>query len=139
VKEVLAMAHAMGVEGALLTTCALAQHAFQVPLPRRIADEIARRPAIPVRAAAILENILDGPANPQTSHHGARLFLQLEFTARSRWVQRLRLLQPSYQDLAWAQSHNLNPRWMLMLRPLRLLIKHGPGEVWRTFLADCRQ
>jgi hypothetical protein len=135
-EQVLAMAHAMGVEGALLTTCALAQQAFQVALPRRLADEIARRPAIPVRAAAILDKILDGPADPQTSHHGARLFLQLEFSARSRWVQRLRLLQPSHQDLAWAQSHHLHARWMLLLRPLRLLIKHGPGEVWRTFLAD---
>ena len=130
--QVVRMARAIGMEGALLTTCALARFSFLAELPARISAAIARKPVISAQAAVIWERLLEGPANPQTTHQGAGLFLQLEPNARARWAQRLRLFVPSQQDHLWAQDHNINARWMVLLRPLRLLSKHGPGPAWRT-------
>jgi hypothetical protein len=130
--EALRIAHAIGVEGALLTTCELARCSFNLELPAEAVAAIARKPVISKQAGVMWEGILAGPANPQTSHQGAGVFVQLEPDARSRWTQRLRFFLPSAQDNLWAQNHNIDPRWMLFLRPFRLLSKHGPASVRRT-------
>ena len=126
------MARAIGLEGALLTTCALARDGFHAALPFPIAAAIERQPAISAQAKLMWSRVLAGPANPQTSHQGAGLFVQLEPGARGRWAQRSRLFLPSQQDQLWAQQHNIPSQWMRLLRPLRLLSKHGPAAVWRT-------
>jgi hypothetical protein len=131
-KDALTISKRLGIEGALLTTCELARLSFGTKLPPFLTEAIARKPAITVKAAAIWSNLLRGPANPQTTHQGARLFLHLEQNARSRWAQRLRCFRPSQQDHLWAQHHRIHPRGMLFLRPLRLLATYGPGPVWRT-------
>jgi hypothetical protein len=130
--QALIMARGLGIEGSLLTTCELARLSFCSMLPTSIVQAIARKPAISLRAAAIWNGVLRGPANPQTAHQGAELFLDLEQDARSRWAQRLRYFRLSEQDQLWAQRHRIPPRGMLFLRPLRLLAKHGLGPVWRT-------
>lgn len=130
--EALRIAHAIGMEGALLTTCELARCSFNLELPAEAVAAIARKPMISNQAGAMWEGILAGPSSPQTSHQGAGVFVQLEPDARSRWTQRLRLFLPSAQDNLWAQNHNIHPRWMLFLRPFRLLSRHGPATVWRT-------
>jgi hypothetical protein len=130
--QVLSAAQALGIEGALLTGCELARLGFCSRLPTSIGEAIARNPVIPGRAAAIWSSLLREPANPQTTHQGAGHFLLLEQNARSRWAQRLRYFRLSQQDRLWAQHHRIPPRGMLLLRPLRLLAKHGPGQVWRA-------
>jgi hypothetical protein len=130
--EALRIAHAIGMKGALLTTCELARCGFNLELPAEAVAAIARKPMISTQAKAMWEGILSGPASLETSHQGAAVFVQLEPDARSRWTQRLRLFLPSAQDNLWAQNHNIDPRWMLFLRPVRLLSKHGPATVWRT-------
>jgi hypothetical protein len=130
--QALIMARGLGIEGALLTTCELARLSFCSRLPTSIVEAIARKPAISMRAAAIWNGVLRGPANPQTTHQGAELFLHLEQDARSRWAQRLRYFRLSQQDQLWAQRHRIPSRGMLILRPLRLLAKHGLGPAWRT-------
>jgi Uncharacterised nucleotidyltransferase len=129
--EVLKLANALGIEGALLTTCELARYSSDTVLPAQVVAAIARQPVISAQAHVLWERIVAGPANPQTAHQGAALFVRLEPAARGRWTQRLRCFQPSQQDHQWAQQHNINTRWMLFLRPLRLLSKHGPGSAWR--------
>jgi hypothetical protein len=128
----LMMSQRLGIEGALLTTCKLAQLSFGSKLPTSIVETIARTPFIAAQAAAIWSNLLEGPARSQTTHQGAGIFLHLEPSARSRWAQRLRCFRPSQQDYLWAQRHRIHPRGMLFLRPLRLLAKYGPGPIWRT-------
>jgi hypothetical protein len=130
--QALRMAHTIGMEGALLTTCELARCSFNLALPAPAAAAIARKPVIATQAEAMWKKILAGPADPQTAHQGAGVFVQLEPDARNRWTQRLRFFLPSAQDQLWAERHNIDPRWMLFLRPLRLLSKHGPVTVWRT-------
>jgi hypothetical protein len=130
--QALQTARNIGVEGALLTTCALARYSFDAVLPLPIAAAIERQPAISAQAKLMWEKILAGSANPQTSHQGAGLFVQLEPGARGRWAQRSRLFLPSQQDQLWAQQHNIPSQWMRLLRPLRLLAKHGPAAAWRT-------
>jgi hypothetical protein len=130
--QVVRMSRAIGMEGALLTTCALARLSFLDELPARITSAIARKPVILAEAARILEKTLEGNANPQTTHQGASFFIQLEPSARGRWAQRLRLFRPSQQDHLWAQQRGIHARWMLFLRPLRLLSKYGPGSAWRV-------
>jgi hypothetical protein len=132
VKEVIAMAKHIGVEGAFLTTCALIESVFQYSLPEPIATEIARKPLITAQAEIILKKMLDAPVDATTAHQGAQTFIQLESGTRARWAQRLRVLRPSQQDYLWAERHHLNPRWMTVLRPLRLLTKHGLGAAWRV-------
>jgi hypothetical protein len=130
--QALRMAHTIGMEGALLTTCELARLGFNLTLPAPVAVAIARKPVIADQARAMWERILAGPVEPQTSHQGAGVFVQLEPDARNRWTQRLRFFLPTAQDRLWAENHNIHPRWMLFLRPLRLLSRHGPATVWRT-------
>jgi len=130
--QVLRTAQTMGMEGALLTACELARLGFNLSLAAPAAEAIARKPVIATQARAMWEKILAGPAEPQTSHQGAGVFVQLEPDARHRWTQRLRFFLPTAQDRLWAQNHNIDPRWMLFLRPFRLLSKHGPATVWRT-------
>jgi Uncharacterised nucleotidyltransferase len=131
--EVFKLANALGIEGAFLTTCELARFSSDTALPPQVAATIARQPVISAKSQILWERILTGPAHSQTAHQGAALFVQLEPDARRRWAQRLRCFQPSQQDHLWAEHHNINVRWMLFLRPLRLLSKHGPRMAWRTF------
>jgi Uncharacterised nucleotidyltransferase len=126
------MARGLGIESALLTTCELARLSFCSRLPTSIVEAIARQPAISTQAAAIWKGVLRGPANPQTTHQGAEHFLHLEQDARARWAQRLRYFRLTQQDKLWAQRQRIPSRGMLILRPLRLLAKHGLGPVWRT-------
>jgi hypothetical protein len=132
-EEIFKVANALGIEGAFLTTCELARYSSDTALPPQVAAAIARQPVISAKSQILWERILTGPADPQTVHQGAALFVQLEPDARRRWARRLRCFQLSQQDHLWAQHHNINARWMLLLRPLRLLSKHGPGMAWRTF------
>jgi putative nucleotidyltransferase-like protein len=131
VQQLLGMAHALGIEGALLTTCALARLTLHIALPTPIADAIAGQPAITGHARALLAQLLNGPADATTTHQGAGTFLRLESSARARWAQRLRMFRPSHQDHRWAESHKIHPRWLPLLRPLRLLRKHGVSAAWR--------
>jgi hypothetical protein len=130
--QALVLSRGLGIEGALLAACELARLSFYSKLPTSIVEAIARKPAIAVRAAALWGGVLKGPANPQTTHQGAGLFLHLEQDARSRWAQRWRYFRPSQQDHLWAQHHHIPPQGMLFLRPLRLLARHGLGPVFRT-------
>jgi hypothetical protein len=129
--EVFKVAKALGIEGAFLTSCELARYSSETVLPTQVAAAIARQPVISAQAHVLWERIVTGPANPQTAHQGASLFVRLEPDARSRWTQRMRCFRPSQQDHLWAQQHNINTRWILLLRPVRLLSKHGPGSAWR--------
>jgi hypothetical protein len=130
--QALHMARTLGMEGALLTTCELARLGFNLTLPAPAAAAIARKPVIATQAGAMWGKILAGPDAPQTSFQGAGVFVELEPDPRNRWTQRLRFFLPTARDHLWAQNHNIDPRWMLLLRPLRLLSKHGPATVWRT-------
>jgi hypothetical protein len=130
--EALHMARTIGLEGGLLTTCELARLGFNLTLPAAVAAAIARKPVIATQAGAMWEKILAAPAKPQTRHQGAGVFVQLEPDARNRWTQRRRFLLPTAKDRLWAENHNIDPRWMVFLRPFRLLSKHGPAAVWRT-------
>jgi hypothetical protein len=129
--EVFKVAKVLGIEGAFLTTCELARYSSDTVLPAQVVAAVARQPVISAQAHILWERIVAGPANAQSSHQGAALFVRLEADARGRWTQRLRCFQPSQQDHLWARQHNINARWMLFLRPLRLLSKHGPGSAWR--------
>jgi hypothetical protein len=131
-KEVVAVARRIGVEGAFLTTCALIEAVFKRPLPAPIASAVARKPVMRAQAQAILMRMMETTGETSTEHQGAQTFIQLEPGLRGRWAQRLRALRPSQQDYAWAESHHLSPQWMFLLRPLRLVTKHGLGAAWRV-------
>jgi Uncharacterised nucleotidyltransferase len=133
VHQALTMAREIGIEGALLTTCELVRHGLHAQLPAPIAAAIQRKPAITTQAHRMWAEITTGPADSETTHQGAGLFVDLEPEASRRWKQRLRLFLPSQQDQLWAQEHSLPSGCMLLLRPIRLLSKHGPSAVLRTF------
>jgi hypothetical protein len=132
VKEVVVTARRIGVEGAFFTTCALLEAVFDRPLPGPIASAIAHKPVFAAQAQAILNRMLESSGDAGTAHQGAQTFIQLEPGVRGRWAQRLRALRPSQQDYSWAERHHLSRRWMFLLRPLRLVTKHGLGAAWRV-------
>jgi Uncharacterised nucleotidyltransferase len=132
IQQALKRARDIGIEGAFLTTCELVRHGLHAPLPAPITAAIQRKPAIAKQAHRMWTEITAGPADPTTAHQGAGLFVDLEPQAGRRWKQRLRLFLPSQQDQLWAQKHSIPSGWMPLLRPARLLSKHGPAVVWRT-------
>jgi hypothetical protein len=132
VQQALQSARTIGIEGAFLTTCELVRHGLHAHLPASIAAAVRRQPAIAKQAHRMWAEITSGAADPTTTHQGAGLFVDLEPQSRRRWKQRLRLFLPSQQDQLWAQKHGIPTGCMLLLRPARLLSKHGPAAAWRT-------
>jgi Uncharacterised nucleotidyltransferase len=133
VQQALKSARGIGIEGALLTTCELVRHSLHAQLPPSIATAIQRKPAIAAQAHRMWAEITAGAADATTTHQGAALFVDLEPQAHRRWKQRLRLFLPSQHDQLWAQKHSIPAGCMMLLRPARLLSKHGAAAVWRTF------
>jgi Uncharacterised nucleotidyltransferase len=132
VQQALKTARTIGIEGAFLTTCELVRHGLHAQLPAPIVADVQRKPAIAAQSHRMWTEITTGSADPTTMHQGAGLFVDLEPQASRRWKQRLRLFLPSQQDQLWAQKHSIPVGWMMLLRPARLLSKHGPTAVWRT-------
>ena len=128
--EVFKVAKILGIEGAFLTTCELARYSSDTVLPAQVVAAIARQPVVSAQAHVLWERIVAGPANPEPPTRVRRVC-----SARTRrsspMDQRLRCFQPSQQDHLWARQHNINARWMLFLRSLRLLSKHGPVSAWQ--------
>jgi hypothetical protein len=131
-EQLLERARRIGVTGALLTTCQLVRLVFGNELPPAIGNAIEIDSTICGHAALIAEGILSGPAEPGTPPENAALFLQIERNSRSRWAHRLRFLLPTQQDYLWARRHGIHPRWIRLLRPWRLLLRHGPTVAVRT-------
>jgi hypothetical protein len=132
VAQLLTMAQSMGIEGSLLTTCGLAHLVFGTELPPRICQAIARNPSALPNATGIADQALSGPAMVGTPTHNASLFVSQEMGVRRRWANRLRFLQPTQQDVLWAQKYGIPRSWMRLLRPFRLLCRYGPAVSLKT-------
>ena len=132
VEQLIGMAQSTGVEGALLTTCALAHLVFGSELPPKMRDAMRLNPSVFPNAALIAEHVLSGPASIGTPAHNASLFVSLETGIRRRWAHRLRFLLPTQQDLLWTRQYGIPTIWMRYLRPFRLLWRYGPAVTWKT-------
>lgn len=58
-------------------------------------------------------------------------YLQAQPSALKRLRYRLRYLEPTNEDYRWAERHRIQPKFMIVLRPVRLLQKYGASMVWR--------
>jgi hypothetical protein len=132
VDQLLEMAQSMGVEGALLTTCALTDLVFGSHLPPKISEAITMNPSILPNAGLIAGQMLSGPAAVGTPAHNASIFVSLEMGTRRRWAHRLRFLLPTQQDFLWTRHHGIPSIWMRYLRPFRLLFRYGPVVTLKT-------
>ncbi len=132
VEQVLAMAQSTGIEGALLTSCALAYLVFGSEMPPRICEALTLNPSAFPNAALIADHSLSGPASIGTPAHNASLFVSLETGVRRRWAHRLRFLLPTQQDLLWTRQFGIPTIWMRYLRPFRLLFRYGPAVTLKT-------
>jgi hypothetical protein len=132
VGQLLEMARWTGIEGALLTTFALAHLVFGSEISPKIGEAIALNPTAFPQAALIADKMLSGPAETGTPAHNASIFVSLETGARRRWAHRLRFLLPTQQDLLWTRQYGIPTVWMRYLRPFRLLFRYGPVVTLRT-------
>ena len=132
VEQLLEMARRTGIEGALLTTYALAHLVFGSEISSKIGEAIALNPSVLPHAALIADKVLSGPAETGTPAHNASIFVSLETGARKRWAHRLRFLLPTQQDLLWTRHYGIPAAWMGYLRPFRLFFRYGPAVILRT-------
>jgi Uncharacterised nucleotidyltransferase len=133
VEQLLEMARSTGIEGALLTTYALAHLVFGSKLSSKIGEAMTLNPLVFPYAALIAGRVLSGPAQIGTPAHNASLFVSLEIGVRRRWAHRLRFLLPTQQDQLWTRQYGIPAAWMRYLRPFRLLFRYGPAVTLKTF------
>ena len=132
VEQLLEMARSTGIEGALLTTYALAHLVFGSKPPSKIGEAMTLNPSVFSQAALIADKMLSGPAETGTPAHNASIFVSLEMGTRKRWAHRLRFLLPTQQDRLWTRQHGIPSIWMMYLRPFRLLFRYGPTVTLKT-------
>ncbi len=133
VGRLLEMARSTGIEGALLTTYALAHLVFGCQIPSKVGETMNLNPSVFPHAALIAGHVLSGPAEIGTPAHNASIFVSLEMGARKRWAHRLRFLLPTQQDRLWTRQYGIPAAWTKYLRPFRLLFRYGPAVTWKTF------
>ena len=107
VEQLIEMARRTGIEGALLTTYALARVVFGSEISLKIGEAIALNPSVVRQAALIADKMLSGPAESGTPAPNASMFISLETGARRRWAHRLRFLLPTQQDVLWTRQYGI--------------------------------
>lgn len=115
----------------LLIGCEVIRTMFPQHLPPAMAAVIAASPAAAKRARnAAARLFAEDPKDVVNDYRG--LYLQASPNLFKRLRYRLRYLAPTTEDCKWAESHSINRRFMIVLRPVRLLQKYGASIVWRV-------
>jgi hypothetical protein len=115
----------------LLIGCEVVRTIFPQKLPLAMSATIATSPKVAQLARGAAIRLIS--EDPQINDY-RRFYLQAESNTWKRWRYRLRYFVPTRSDHQWAHNHRIHPRLMVILRPLRLLAKHGLRSVWKTLL-----
>jgi hypothetical protein len=123
-------AQSQGLLAWLLIGCEVVRIVLPEQMPEGVDAAVAESPAALRRARRAALMLF--PKEPDAEGVDYRaLYLQAEASPVRRWRYRLQFLAPTRTDEIWAQRHRIHPRLMFLLRPIRLMGKHGLARVWR--------
>jgi hypothetical protein len=121
-----------GLEPWLLIGCEVVRAMLPGQVPEALDAVIAEEPETARRARQVAASLFTEGLEVVNDHRIRSFYLQTERSARWRWRCRMGFLVPTIEDYRWAEHHGINRRLMHVLRPFRLLKKHGPGPTWRA-------
>jgi hypothetical protein len=123
-------ARRQGLEPWLLIGCEVVRVMFpqQIPAALDAAITASVSPAALKQARSAAERLLTEDHQVVVNDYRG-LYLQAEPNPLKRWRYRLRYFAPTYTDYLWARRHRIQPGFMIIIRPFRLLKKYGLSKV----------
>jgi Uncharacterised nucleotidyltransferase len=131
-REFVERARAQGLQQVLCISCAMVFEVLPKSLPEGLAAVLAESPEAMQAARATVEKLLAGEAGNGRGPEIWGFYLQAETEAGGRWRRRLTFFIPTNEDYRWIESHRIPRSFAPLLRPFRLLAKHGLRQAWRT-------
>lgn len=123
---------AQGLELVLCIGCEMAREVFPENLPAYILTAEIFSPRLREKARTGVRRLLAGGREASLGPEIWSLHLQTTSNRSERWIRRLKSLAPTREDHLWAERHRVHRSFMPVLRPFRLLMKHGPKRIWRN-------
>jgi hypothetical protein len=131
-REFVERARAQDLEQVLYIGCAMVAEVLPQYLPEDLFAALAESPEAMQVAHASVERILAGEAGTGRGPEIWGLYLQTETEPRKRWSRRLMFFIPTNEDYRWTASHRIPRNLAPLVRPFRLLAKHGIRRAWRA-------
>jgi hypothetical protein len=132
-RELLERARAQALQKVLYIGCEMVREVFPRHLPESLAAALAESPKAMRDASAFVETLLTGEGSTDVDFEiWAAFYLQTETDPVMRWRHRLTFFVPTNEDYRWAMHHQIPRSLAPLLRPFRVLAKHGFLKAWRT-------
>lgn len=129
-RELVEQAKAQALDKVLYIGCEMVREVFPQHLPEVLVSGLAESPKAIRHARAFVETLLTGEGS--TCCDLRAFYLQTETDRVKRWRRRLTFFVPTNEDYRWAMDHRIPRSLAPLLRPFRLLAKHGFRKAWRT-------
>jgi hypothetical protein len=123
-------ARRQGQEAWLLIGCEVVREMFPERLPQEMDAVIAESPGLAVKARSVAARLFAEGLEVVNDHKIRSFYLQTERSMLRRWRCRLSYFAPTFEDYRWAERHRISRSLTPVLRPFRLLQKHGVSRVW---------
>jgi len=132
VRELIDRARSQGLEQVFYIGCTMALEVLPQHLPANLVGALAESPQAMQAARASVERLLVGEAGTVRDPEIWGLYLQAETKPGRRWQRRLMFFIPTNEDYRWTEHHRVPRSLAPIVRPFRLLAKHGLRRAWRT-------
>lgn len=131
-REFVERAREQGLEQVLFIGCAMVLEVLPQRIPQGLAAVLAESPDAMQAARESIERLLAGEAGTGRGPEIWGIYLQTETTPRKRWRRRLMFFIPTNEDYQWTAKHRIPRGLAPLVRPFRLLAKHGIRQAWRA-------
>jgi len=116
----------------LFTGCEMVREVFPQRLPDSLIAVLEESPEAVKVARENVERLLIGGVGAAQNPEIWGFYLQTETKMSNRWRRRLMYLVPTAADYQWIECHRIPRGFAPLVRPFRLLAKHGWRRAWRT-------
>jgi Uncharacterised nucleotidyltransferase len=130
-EEVFQLAQQQNLELVLFIGCEVVQETLG--LPPTIEIELNREPEMAATARRAATLLLEGAIPSINGPEVWSFYLQIEAGTRQRWRRRLSFFTPTVEDYKWAAAARVPGVFAPLVRPFRLLKKHGVARAWNLF------
>lgn len=131
-RELAQRARRQGQEAWLFIGCEIVREMFPQMLPPGMDEVITESHDLAVKARRVVAQLLAEGLEMVNDHKIRSFYLLTERSALRRWRCRLSYFAPTLEDYRWVEYHRINRSLTPILRPVRLLQKHGLSRVWRA-------
>jgi len=131
-REFVKRAREQGLEQVLFIGCAMVLEVLPQRMPRGLAGVLAESPDAMQTARVSVERLLAGEAGTGRGPEIWGIYLLTETTPGKRWRRRLMFFIPTNEDYQWTANHRIPRALAPLVRPFRLLAKHGIRQAWRA-------